>query len=61
MRELTPNRYKSCGAPHWESFGDEDCGRRIVLQTNGTAMEKIPAHQVKRCEFWRGLAITMEQ
>lgn len=61
VRELTPNRYKSCGAPHWESFGDEDCGRRIVLQTNGTAMEKIPAHQVKRCEFWRGLAITMEQ
>ncbi len=62
MRELTPNRYKSFGAPHWESFGNgTDGGRRIVLQTNGTAMEKIPAHQVKRCKFWRGLAVTMEQ
>lgn len=62
VRELTPNRYKSFGAPHWESFGNgTDGGRRIVLQTNGTAMEKIPAHQVKRCKFWRGLAVTMEQ
>jgi acetylcholinesterase len=62
VRELTPNRYKYSGAPHWESFGDgKDGGRRIVLQTNETAMEKIPADQLERCEFWRGLAITMEQ
>jgi acetylcholinesterase len=62
VRHLTPNLYKYSGAPLWESFGDgKDGGRRIVLQTNETAMETIPADQVKRCEFWRGLAITMEQ
>ncbi|KAE9363534.1 alpha/beta-hydrolase [Stipitochalara longipes BDJ] len=62
VRELTPNRYKYGSAPHWESIGDEeDGGRRIVLQTNETAMEKIPADQAARCEFWRSLAITMEQ
>ena len=62
VRELTPNRYKYRGAPHWESFGDgKDGGRRILLQTNETSMEKIPTDQVERCEFWRGLAITMEQ
>jgi acetylcholinesterase len=62
VRELTPNRYKYGNAPHWESFGDgKDGGRRILLQTNGTVMEKVPADQVERCEFWRGLSITMEQ
>ena len=49
VRELTPNRYKYASAPHWESFGDgKDGGRRMVLQTNETAMEKIPMDQVDR-------------
>jgi carboxylesterase type B len=62
VRELTPNRYKYGSAPHWESFGDgKDGGRRILLQTNGTVMEKIPADQGGRCEFWKGLSVTMEQ
>jgi carboxylesterase type B len=62
VRELTPNRYKDGSAPHWESFGHgKDGGRRILLQTNGTVMEKIPADQRWRCAFWKGLAVTMEQ
>lgn len=62
VRELTPNRYKFASAPHWESFGDgKDGGRRIVLQTNETVMEKVPRDQVERCEFWRSLADIMEQ
>ncbi|TVY53922.1 Lipase 3 [Lachnellula cervina] len=62
IRDLSPNRYKFASAPHWESFGDGiDGGRRLKLQTNATVMEKIPQDQVKRCEFWRGLALTMEQ
>ena len=62
IRDLSPNRYKFSGAPHWESFGDgKDGGRRLKLQTNVTAMELIPQDQLKRCEFWRSLAVTMEQ
>ncbi|KAF8855262.1 triacylglycerol lipase-like protein [Acephala macrosclerotiorum] len=60
IRDLSPNRYKYESAPHWESFGDGD-GRRILLQTNGTGMEVVPEELVLKCEFWKGLAITMEQ
>jgi len=38
VRDLTPNQYKYASAPHWESFGN---GRRIVLQTKDTKMERI--------------------
>ena len=64
VRDLSPNRYKYPSAPHWESFGDgKNGGRRIVLQSNGTTseMEVVPAAQVKRCAFWKGLAVVMEQ
>lgn len=62
VRDLSPNRYKFATAPHWESFGDgNDGGRRLKLQTNATAMENVPQDQVKRCEFWTGLAVTMDQ
>jgi len=62
IRELSPNSYKFASAPYWESFGNgTDGGRRLKLQTDATVMEKIPKDQVKRCEFWRGLALTMEQ
>ncbi|TVY32411.1 Lipase [Lachnellula occidentalis] len=62
IRELSPNSHKLASAPQWDSFGDgNDGGRRLKLQTNATVMETIPQDQVKRCEFWRGLALTMEQ
>jgi acetylcholinesterase len=64
LRDLSPNRYKYASAPHWESFGDgKNGGRRIVLQSNGTksVMEVVPAAQVERCAFWKGLAVVMEQ
>lgn len=58
VRELSPNRYKSAAAPHWESFGD---GRRLVLRTNATGMEVVDGAQWERCAFWEGLAGVMEQ
>lgn len=64
VRDLSPNRHKYAEAPHWESFGSadgEEGGRRILLQTNGTMMETIPQELVENCDFWKGLAITMEQ
>ena len=32
-----------------------------MFQTNATAMGRIPQSQVARCEFWKGLALEMEQ
>ena len=62
VRDLTPNQYKYGSAPYWDSFGDgEDGVKTILLQTNGTIMDTIPEDQVERCDFWRGLAIIMEQ
>lgn len=60
VRDSNPNRYKFDGAPHWESFGGGE-GRRILLQTNRTTMENVPEDLVAKCEFWKGLAIKMEQ
>lgn len=60
VRDLSPNRYKYESAPHWENFGNGD-GRRILLQTNGTGMEVVPQDLVLKCDFWKGLAVTMEQ
>lgn len=61
VRDLNPNRYKFESAPHWDSFGDQGSAKRIVLQTNHTAMELLPPDQVERCEFWKELALVMEQ
>jgi acetylcholinesterase len=62
VRNLTPNQYKYGSAPYWESFGDgKDGGKTILLQTNGTVMDTIPEDEVERCEFWRGMAVIMEQ
>lgn len=58
VRDLSPNRYKYDSAPHWEAYTHEQ--RRILLQTNATAMEKVPQDQLARCEFWKDLAVTLE-
>jgi hypothetical protein len=31
-----------------------------MLQTNATAMEKVPEDQLARCEFWKDLAVSLE-
>jgi acetylcholinesterase len=62
IRHLDPNKYKYEGAPIWESFGNgKNGGKRLMFQTNATAMEVIPQDQEARCEFWKELALVMEQ
>ncbi|KFX85802.1 hypothetical protein V490_09398 [Pseudogymnoascus sp. VKM F-3557] len=62
VRALDPNTYKFATAPNWSSFGTgQDGGARLRFETNATEMELIPQDQVARCEFWKGLAETMEQ
>ena len=62
IRDLNPNKYKYESAPQWENFGrSRDGGNRLKFQTNATAMEPVPQDQVERCDFWKGLALVMEQ
>lgn len=62
VRDLDPNTHKLESAPYWESVEDHpDGARRIMIQTNQTTMELVPQDQVERCEFWRELAVVMEQ
>ncbi|CAG8955333.1 hypothetical protein HYFRA_00011316 [Hymenoscyphus fraxineus] len=62
IRDLNPNTYKYSAAPVWEDYGDPTLeGRRLLFQTNVTRMEEIPKEQALRCEFWKGLVITMQQ
>lgn len=63
VKELSPNPCKDPSAPRWESMGEGGGSslRRLVLQTNATAMETIPNDQLERCLFWKSLAVKMEQ
>lgn len=58
VRNLSPNRYKNEAAPHWEAYTHKQ--KRLLLQTNATAMEVVLTEQLARCEFWKGLGVTME-
>ncbi|KAJ5052012.1 uncharacterized protein L3040_001772 [Drepanopeziza brunnea f. sp. 'multigermtubi'] len=59
VRSLDPNMFRYEGAPEWGSWGNGS-GQRLVLETKNTRMEDLPEDQVRRCEFWRGLADTLE-
>ncbi|OBT93878.1 hypothetical protein VE01_08506 [Pseudogymnoascus verrucosus] len=62
VRALDPNTYRFASAPRWGEFGDgRDGGRRLRFETNATEMEVVPRDQVERCEFWKDLAVVMEQ
>ena len=58
VRDLDPNAHQVEGSVFWPQFIDN---QRLLLQVNATQVEKVPETQLDRCEFWRGLAITMEQ
>ncbi|KIJ51869.1 hypothetical protein M422DRAFT_776444 [Sphaerobolus stellatus SS14] len=59
VRSLNPNAHPVSGSIEWPQF-DGRTNRRILLQPNLT-VETVPKAQLDRCDFWRGLAIKMEQ
>ncbi|KAJ9157221.1 Carboxylic ester hydrolase [Pleurostoma richardsiae] len=64
VRALDPSALREEGAPEWgrwASPGGEDTRSRLVFELDNTTMEDTPASQVARCQFWKGLAETMEQ
>jgi acetylcholinesterase len=58
VRSLDPNIYKHKEAPTWESWGSAG-GQRLVLETNRSRMEDLPAEEVERAKFWRDLGDVM--
>jgi len=59
VKSLDPNSHRHTSASQWDTFG-KGKESRILLETNRTRMEDVPEKQVKRCEFWKRLASTME-
>lgn len=52
-----PNPLRAAGSPAWEAWGSGgNTPSRLVLETNATRMEVVPADQMARCGFWEGLA-----
>ncbi|KIJ22548.1 hypothetical protein M422DRAFT_152036 [Sphaerobolus stellatus SS14] len=60
VRSLDPNAHPVNGSVFWPQFNPEKT-TRLLLQVNDTRLEDIPLDQKARCEFWKGLAIKLEQ
>lgn len=62
VRALDPNPFKVPHAPHWLPWDVPSAwGQRLRLQTNSTEMESVQRDLVEKCDFWRRLAVSMEQ
>jgi acetylcholinesterase len=67
VRSLDPNAHRDGQAPVWEPWssggagGGGTGGQRLLMRTGNLTMETIPADQMARCQFWLGLAQTLEQ
>jgi acetylcholinesterase len=59
IRSLNPNTYRFVEAPFWEPWGSR-MGRRLLLQTNATAMEVVPLNSTRACDMWDSLSEVME-
>ncbi|GJJ10746.1 hypothetical protein Clacol_004973 [Clathrus columnatus] len=60
VRFLDPNAQTVKGSVFWPEFSPET-NQRILLQVNATTLETVPSSQLARCQFWKGLAIQLEQ
>lgn len=60
VRFLDPNAHTVEGSVFWPEFSPKT-NQRILLQVNATTLETAPSDQLARCQFWKGLAIKMEQ
>jgi acetylcholinesterase len=58
-RTLNPNTHKLEQSPDWEQWGRNQS--RIVLQSEGSAMENVADGEKERCEFWRDIGSDINQ
>lgn len=59
VKTLDPNIHRLQGSPEWAPWGSNQS--RIVLQSQGTAMENVSDSERERCEFWRGTGPQINQ
>ncbi|KAJ5101233.1 hypothetical protein NUU61_003455 [Penicillium alfredii] len=59
IKALNPNTHRNSIAPEWHAWGS-GAGQRLKLQTNATAMEKVPQTQLEHCSMWKTFAADME-
>jgi hypothetical protein len=60
VRFSNPNALPVNGSVFWPEFNGSS-NQRLLLQVNATTVETAPSAQLSRCNFWKGLAIKMEQ
>ena len=60
MRSYDPNAHRAPGTPAWEGWSGSSM-RRLMLITNGTAMETVPKDQAARCQYLSGIALSLQQ
>ncbi|TVY51882.1 putative secreted lipase [Lachnellula cervina] len=58
VRGLNPNAWRAVGSPEWRRFGGDDW---LVIQTNGTRMERRDESEMARCRFWDGITDGLNQ
>jgi acetylcholinesterase len=61
VRTLDPNRLREAGAPTWESWGEGEQQRRMVIELNTSHVESVGPAQRKRCLFWKDVGKVLRQ
>ncbi|MCJ1231752.1 hypothetical protein MMC12_008431 [Toensbergia leucococca] len=60
IRSYNPNIHRLEGTPTWEAWTKAD-KQRLLIVTNGTAMEKVDEAQQVRCEYLDSIAESIQQ
>ena len=61
IRTYNPNTHRLSGTPTWEAWTVENRDRRLLFQTNTTAMEDVPLDQKARCAYLASIGLSLNQ
>ena len=60
IRSYNPNTYRAFGTPQWVHWNNQD-QNRILIQTNASHMENVPADQQERCAYLSSIGPSIDQ
>ncbi|KAL4752663.1 hypothetical protein BDW72DRAFT_61178 [Aspergillus terricola var. indicus] len=58
IRSFDPNKHRYRGSPRWETWGKQE---RLFVRTGETRMERVPADQRERCEYFISIGVELKQ
>lgn len=61
IRSFNPNTHRLAGSPVWEAWTKDNAYRRLMFQTNNTAMETVPDVQKERCAYFASIGVSLKQ